>query len=343
MQNEDPGLLRGHQARAAGSRKKTAKQLPGPSRGVSPFARITNSVKKHLAKRPQLTAVNISIEQLWTEFRSKLDEIFDRRTAGPYESMDPHDLLDLHLRPYVDRMLELLLEEDEALVGQPGSIGDRMEFFISNQIFIEMEALAQSNQPEGMFSLAIGFLIQVVCKVRAMPLIHNSQVHKTMLRIFSCILVSLRSDVIDVNDSAEMNLQVGTVLSLLEAVTQLSLNRDPEISKFFIEEVNQAGKTRGTHTYVPVQVILEFLKKESVNQGPNFKRLLRSVLVKQLLIKNEKVKRFLVLESDFSLNVLSKLRMFLGMVPEDVPLVRLNFSSFPDESQIYKQGLSLDG
>ena len=90
-------------------------------------------------------------------------------------------------------------------------------------------------------------------------------------------------------------------------------------------------------------MILEFLKKESVHQGPNFKHALRSILVKQLLIKNEKVKRFLVLESDFALNVLSKLRMFLGMVPEDIPLVRLNFSSFPDESQIYRQGLSLDG
>lgn len=113
-----------------------------------------------------------------------------------------------------------------------------------------------------------------------MPLIHNSQVHKSLLRIFSCVLVSLRNDVIDINDSAEMNLQVGTILELLEAVTQLSLNRDPEISKFFIEEVNQKGKTRGTHTYVPVQVVLEFLKKEQVSQGPNFKRMLRNVLVK---------------------------------------------------------------
>ena len=45
-------------------------------------------------------------------------------------------------------------------------------------------------------------------------------------------------------------------------ITELSTNRDPEISKFFIEEASQYGKCRGTQTYLPIQVLLEFLKKE---------------------------------------------------------------------------------
>lgn len=69
-------------------------------------------------------------------------------------------------------------------------------------------------------------------------------------------------------------------------------------------------------------VLLEFLKKEQVNQGANFKRRLREVIIKQLKIKNPKVRRFLVLESDFALNVLNKLQMYLHMLPEDVQLIR---------------------
>lgn len=94
--------MSGHDARASGGRKKTALNKRGQT----------------VKKRPQLANADASLEELWHEFRGKLDEIYDRRTAGPYERMDPHDLLDLYLRPYVDRMLELLLEEDEALVGQ---------------------------------------------------------------------------------------------------------------------------------------------------------------------------------------------------------------------------------
>lgn len=58
-------------------------------------------------------------------------------------------------------------------------------------------------------------------------------------------------------------------------------------------------------------VLLEFLKKEQMNQALNFKQRLRNVIIKQLQIKNPKVRRFLVLESDFSLNILNKLQMYL--------------------------------
>ena len=45
-----------------------------------------------------------------------------------------------------------------------------MEFFITEGIFIELETMAKPNRPEGIFSLAIGFLITVISKIKAMPL-----------------------------------------------------------------------------------------------------------------------------------------------------------------------------
>ena len=58
------------------------------------------------------------------------------------------------------------------------------------------------------------------------------------------------------------NMYVRTVLEFINMISELSTNKDPEISKFFIEEASQYGKTRGTQTYLPIQVLLEFLKKE---------------------------------------------------------------------------------
>jgi hypothetical protein len=47
-------------------------------------------------------------------------------------------------------------------------------------------------------------------------------------------------------------------------ITQMSINKDANMSKFFIEEATQSAKTRGTHTYVPISVLLEILKKEQI-------------------------------------------------------------------------------
>jgi len=80
-----------------------------------------------------------------------------------------------------------------------------------------------------------------------------------------CIHGYIKNDIIEVNDTEERSMYVRTILDFIEMITELVLDRDPEISKFFIEEQSQYSKTSGTQTYLPIQIILEFLKKESVN------------------------------------------------------------------------------
>ena len=132
------------------------------------------------------------------------------------------------------------------------------------------------------------------------------------------------------------------MLSYMQMITELSINRNPEISKFFIEE-KRFGKERGPMTYVPIQVILDFLKKETIDQRQDLKDVLRRLLIDQLRIKNEKVWRFILLESEFSINVLSKYLFYISILPEEIELIRHNFSDFPDASKgmIYKNCLNL--
>lgn len=54
----------------------------------------------------------------------------------------------------------------------------------------------------------------------------------------------------------------------------------------------------------------------------------------QLKIKNSKVRRFIVLESDFALNIASKFHMYIQILPEEVQLIRSNFQEFPDDDML---------
>lgn len=151
---------------------------------------------------------------------------------------------------------------------QQGSIGECMEYTIRNNVFMEMVALAQSDQPHGMFTICLDFMIVLAKKIRNMPLIHNDKVHRSLLQMAKCIHGYIKNDIIEINDPEERSMYVRTILDFVRMITDLVLDRDPEICKFFIEEQSQLQKTYGTQTYIPIQIVLEFLKKENLNQGP---------------------------------------------------------------------------
>jgi hypothetical protein len=89
--------------------------------------------------------------------KSKLDEIY--QDPDRYENEDPYFLVDVYLKKYVIAIQDILIEEDDLLAGQIGSVGDCMEFTIRNNIPMEMVALAQSNNPNGMFTVCLDFII----------------------------------------------------------------------------------------------------------------------------------------------------------------------------------------
>lgn len=127
----------------------------------------------------------------------------------------------------------------------------------------------------------------------------------------------------------------------MQMITDLVINVDSEISKFFIEEATH-GKNRGTMTYVPVNVLLEILRKEQINTDDKIRQQLRQLLAQQLLIKNPKVKRFILLESDYALNIIGKLQFYVMVLPSNIDLIKQSLSDYPDEGEsMYQPILSL--
>ena len=114
---DDGGPMKGHQFRAQGSPKKTFKRVK----------------------------IEISEEELnnqWTQFRQKLDEIYNDDLDNHQE--DSLFFVDSNLKPYLKNIEYILLEEDKNLIltNQQGTIGDCMEYAIRENIFMEVITLA---------------------------------------------------------------------------------------------------------------------------------------------------------------------------------------------------------
>ena len=66
------------------------------------------------------------------------------------------------------------------------------------------------------------------------------------------------------------------------------------------------------------------------------------MLLNQIKIQNEKVKRFLVLESDFGVNVIGKMLFFITVLPHQISLMRIHDSEYPDdELNLYYNRMNL--
>ena len=48
---------------------------------------------------------------------------------------------------------------------EPGSIGECMEYTIRNNLFMEMVSLAQLDNPKGLFSVCLNFIMQMISKI----------------------------------------------------------------------------------------------------------------------------------------------------------------------------------
>lgn len=190
--------------------------------------------------------------------------------------------------------------------------------------------------------VCMNFVTELANSIVSMPIIHSDKMHKSLLQLSKLILEDIKNDHIEVNDPRQVSEIVRAILEFFQMITKHSVEKNPEIAKFFIEEASTYGKSRGTQTYVPIQVLIEFLKKEQIEQGQHYKFMLRELLLRQLKIKNDKVRRFIVLESDFALNVMGKFTFYLQVLPQEISLIRLSDSEYPeDEVNIYANIISL--
>ena len=239
-----PGPLEGHPTRSQGSPRKTRKQT-------------------------KVECTEEEIRCYWMTFRKSIDDLNSQN----------HDqqAINMLLQPSLNQVKLILLEEDKIQLREHGigSFGECMEYAFNENIFIECAALAQNNEPPGIFNLCVNFIIDLALNVRGMPIIHNDKVHRALIQLARCIHSFIDQNIFLVNDTKESPAEYSnTVLRYMQMITELSVNRNPDISKFFIEE-KRFGKERGPMTYVPIKIILDYLKQETPDQNRSLKGALR--------------------------------------------------------------------
>ena len=66
-------------------------------------------------------------------------------------------------------------------------------------------------------------------------------------------------------------------------------------------------------------------------------------MIDQLKIKNPKVRRFIVLESDYAVNIMGKFLFYLQVLPQEISLIPNSFSDYPkDDDAMYCSYLNLE-
>jgi hypothetical protein len=65
-------------------------------------------------------------------------------------------------------------------------------------------------------------------------------------------------------------------------------------------------------------------------------------MIDTLKIENSKIRRFILLESDYSVNIMGKFLFYLAVLPEDISLMRNVYQEFPDDDVcMFKSHLNL--
>ena len=113
-----------------------------------------------------------------------------------------------------------------------------MVFALSENLFIEIIAMAQSDHPSGMFVVCLNMIIELALGIKSMPIIHNDKMHKSLLKVNQLILSHIKENIIEINDPDQKDQKIRTILDFLKMLTDLSLDTNSDISKFFINEAS---------------------------------------------------------------------------------------------------------
>lgn len=116
------------------------------------------------------------------------------------DQTENNNVVDLYLRPYIERISWILIEEDKTQRKEPGSIGDCLEYMIRHNVFMDITSLAQLDNPKGLFPMCMTFVMEMLQEIKAMALIHNDKVHRSLTQISRNLHSQLKNDIVDINE-----------------------------------------------------------------------------------------------------------------------------------------------
>jgi len=128
----------------------------------------------------------------------------------------------------LNRIVDLLHAEDVEHRNER-TIGDCLEYFMSNSMFESIGAYTKADRPHGFFKIGISVLVSIIETVHSTSLLSQANIHKTLVMVLDTILVSLTENSKYLNCEQE----------IVDFITSISLRcyNEPHITNLFFTNV----------------------------------------------------------------------------------------------------------
>ena len=124
------------------------------------------------------------IRKLWSFFEEGMQYLMDDdNTQGVAK-------IRKNIKDTLNEIIEILWEEDLENRHER-TIGDWLEFFLSNNMLEIITAYTKADKPKGFFKIGLNALIEIVQGITSTSILSQSNVHQAILMLFNSIHISL--------------------------------------------------------------------------------------------------------------------------------------------------------
>ena len=223
------------------------------------------------------------------------------------------DYLNAHIKPHLQTVISMIEIEEREKKKMKSAMGECVEYLLQENMIQVLCGLARSDRPKGLLNLSLKFIMYIMRNVKSTEILNYGPNHAALHGLLQFIYTSMQNEM--------MMLQSEDKQVLIDFLYHLTLRITyscPELADLLLADQTTNSRKEKRNNYVPLQIALLLLIREDNRDTEQCQIGLRKVLVlqlKQATIHN-KIKEYVLSESDMPILLVAKLAHFFGSLPE---------------------------
>ena len=221
--------------------------------------------------------------------------------------------LDEHIKPHLQRIIGGIEVEERGKKKMHSAMGECVEYLLQENMVQVLCGLARSDRPKGLLNLSLKFIMYLMRNVKSTEILNYGPNHAALHGLLQFIFASMENEM--------MVLQAEDKQVLIDFLYHLTLRITyscPELADLLLADQTTTSRKEQRHNYVPLQLALLLLIREDHTDTEQCRTGLRKVLVLQLkqATINNRIKEYVLAESDMPILLVAKLAHFFGLLPD---------------------------
>ena len=254
------------------------------------------------------------IRKLWSFFEEGMQYLMDDdNTQGVAK-------IRKDIKDTLNEIVEILWDEDLENRHER-TIGDCLEFFLSNNMLEIITAYTKADKPKGFFKIGLNALIKIVQGITSASILSQSNVHQAILMLFNSIHITLwhQSEYLNYEEKNKLSSDLLEVINFVTAVTLKAYNEPYIVNLFFTNVKKLPNKKSERGDYLPLKILLVILKE--FKSFEEWKEYIEQCYytIKIILRTNSKpLDEYIMNDSELIEILMAKLTGFYSSLPERV-------------------------